>query len=109
MNDVRDRLGVHATQLAMARDFHVLQKLPNLRMGEALAKELFVRYLAIDQRDSGDVRQTVISCFTRLWFPFLRLAADDIDGSVVTFDCHRFYLCGITNFFSQGERSFNRA
>ena len=47
-------------------------------MGEALAIELFIRYLAIDQRYRRNVRQAVVCRFARLGFPFLRLAADDV-------------------------------
>src|SRR5215475_24205 len=109
MNDVCDRLWIEATQFTMACDFHVLQKLPNSRMGEAVAIELFVRYLAIDQRYRRNVRQAVVCCFACFGFPFLRLAPDDVHRGIVAFDGHRFYLRRIANVFSQSERSFDGA
>ena len=79
MHNVRDRFRVDRTKLGVSLDRYVLQEFPNRRISESLRLELFVRYFTVDQRDRGDVRQTVVRRFPRLRFPFFRFASDNVD------------------------------
>ena len=75
--------GIKRAQLVVALHFHVLEKLPDRRIRETLRLKLLVGHFAIDQRDRGDVGQTVVGRLARLRFPFFRLAPDDIDRGIV--------------------------
>jgi hypothetical protein len=79
VDDVCDRVGIEPAEFRISFDLYVLQKFPNLRIFKTLRLELFLGHFAIDQRDRGDVRQTMIGRFTRLGFPFFRFATDDVD------------------------------
>ena len=101
MHDIGHRAGIHPAQFRVSFHLHVLQKFPDRRIRESFGLKLFLRHFPIDQRDRGDVGQTVVRRFTRLRFPFLRFAPNDVDRRVVAFDRHSFYLRKIDNRLAQ--------
>src|SRR5213080_3634818 len=101
MDDVRDRVRIYCTQLCISFHLYSLQKSPDLRIREALRLELFVCHVAVNERDCRDVRQAMISCLTRVRFPFFRFASDNFHSRIMTLNRDRFYPRKIGDFFAQ--------
>src|SRR5438876_10039397 len=107
MDDVRDRVRIYCTQLCISLHLYSLQKSPDLRIREALRPELFVRHVAVNQRDCRDVRQAMIRCLTRIRLPFLWFASDNFHSRIMTLNRDRSYPRKIGEFFAQNPCRLN--
>ena len=89
-DDVANRLGIARAQFLVPRHLHPLHQSQQFGVRQAGRFKLFRSHLTVGQRDGHQIREAVVGSLAAGWAPFLRLAANDVHGCVVTFNQHGF-------------------